>query len=108
ADRLVPDDERRILDAWIGRMKAVCAANGIDFAAARMYHWSPAEVSFIETAYNSAAERHGLPEWKALPWCDLLATVVRAQPVTVRGAFGFGLKPITKAMHAAGLIETDW
>ena len=23
-------------------------------------------------------------------------------------AFGFGLKPITKAMHAAGLIEADW
>ncbi len=28
--------------------------------------------------------------------------------MTVRGAFGFGLKAIAKAMHAAGLIGTDW
>jgi predicted RecB family nuclease len=33
---------------------------------------------------------------------------VREQPVTVRGAFAFGLKAITKAMHAAGLIGTNW
>lgn len=110
ADRLVPEEERRVLDAWIGRMKAVCAAAREDFAspAVRMYHWSPAEESFIANSYNSAAARHGLPEWEALPWVDLLAKVVKAEPVTVRGAFGFGLKAIAKAMHAAGLIPTNW
>ncbi len=33
---------------------------------------------------------------------------MRAAPVTVRGAFGFGLKAIAKAMHDHGLIETVW
>jgi hypothetical protein len=108
ADRLVPEEERRILTAWIERMRALCTEAGSEFSAARMYHWSPAEESFIAKAYNSAAVRHGLPEWEDLPWVDLLAKVVKAQPVTVRGAFGFGLKAVTKAMHAAGLIATDW
>jgi hypothetical protein len=33
---------------------------------------------------------------------------VRREPVVVRGAHGFGLKAVTKAMHAAGLVETLW
>ena len=107
-DRLVLEEERRCLNAWIARMRALCAERGKSLGEARIYHWSPAEVSTIETAYNSAAERHGLPAYRDLPWVDLLANVVRAEPVTVRGAFGFGLKAVTKAMHAAGLIAADW
>lgn len=52
--------------------------------------------------------RHGLPAWNALPWMDLLVEVFRAEPVGVTGAFGYGLKAIAKAMHAAGLIKTVW
>ena len=33
---------------------------------------------------------------------------VGLEPVTVRGAFGFGLKAIAKALHEHGLIETVW
>jgi len=33
---------------------------------------------------------------------------VKEQPVTVRGAFGFGLKAIAKAMREHGLIQTVW
>jgi hypothetical protein len=75
---------------------------------ARIFHWSPAETASVETAYNSATARHGHGRWTSLPWVDLLAKVVRAQPVTVRGAFGFGLKAVTRAMHRAGLVPTDW
>jgi hypothetical protein len=108
ADRLDEAQEKRVIDSWLDHMRASCAERGISLESARLFHWSPAEVSFIENAYNSAAERHGLPRWKDLPWCDLLATLVRAQPVTVRGAFGFGLKAVTKAMSVAGLIGTQW
>ena len=38
----------------------------------------------------------------------MLKEVIRAEPVTIRGAFGFGLKSIAKAMNAAGLIATKW
>jgi hypothetical protein len=110
ADRLVPEEERRILDAWLDRMRSLCAGRGrlLCEGQARIFHWSPAELSSIETAYNSATARHANHRWTRLPWVDLLTNVVRAQPVTVRGAFGFGLKAVTKAMHAAGLIAADW
>ena len=33
---------------------------------------------------------------------------MRAEPLGVRGAFGFGLKEIGQALLAAGQIETSW
>ena len=108
ADRLTEDAERTVLDDWLAHMRSLCDAAGTDLADARLYHWSPAERSTLRTAYNSAAARHGLTRWDGLPWVDLLGDVVKREPVTVRQAFGFGLKAIAKAMHAHDLIETSW
>ena len=33
---------------------------------------------------------------------------MRKEPVTVKGALGFGLKAVATAMHSQGWIETDW
>ena len=41
-------------------------------------------------------------------WFDLLKLVIKAQPVVVRGAHGFGLKAMSKAMHRASLVTTQW
>ena len=74
----------------------------------RVIHWSPAEVSNFATAYNSAQERHAREDWPSPRWFDFLGEVMREEPVVVRGALGFGLKAIAKAMHGHGLIETLW
>jgi len=108
ADRLKETEEARILAEWIECMHGVCAGLEHEFAESRIYHWSHAEVSTLQTAYNSAAARHGLPTWDDLPWVDLLTKVAKAQPIGVRGAFGYGLKAITNAMNAHGLIRTAW
>ncbi len=108
AERLVLDEERRVITDWIAHLRDTCAARGTSLDAARIFHWSPAETSTLTNAYNSAAVRHGFPPWDSLPWVDLLKKVIKAEPVTVRGAFGFGLKAVAKAMNAAGLIETIW
>ncbi len=108
ANRLTQDEERRVITEWLAHMRQVCEARGTNLESARLFHWSHAEVSTFTDAYNSAAVRHGFPPWDNLQWVDLLKEVVKAQPVTVRGAFGFGLKPIAKAMHATGLIATKW
>ncbi len=71
-------------------------------------HWSPAETSSLEGAYNSAVARHPDKNWQQPNWFDFLKRVVREEPVVVRGALGFGLKTIAKAMHQRGLIETSW
>jgi predicted RecB family nuclease len=108
AERLTPDEERRVISEWLANLRSVCAERKTNLEESRLFHWSPAEVSTLTTAYNSAASRHGLPSWDRLPWVDLLSNVVKKQPVTVRGAFGFGLKAVAKAMHQAGLIPTNW
>jgi hypothetical protein len=107
-DRLTLADERRIIDEWFSHMAAVCAELGTSLEDARVFHWSPAEESSLTGAYNAAHARHGLPPWPTVPWVDLLNRVVKEQPVTVRGAFGFGLKAIAKALHSHGFIETLW
>jgi hypothetical protein len=107
-DRLDEASEAVVIDAWIGRMQALCDERGISLAEARIYHWSPAETSTLSSAYNSARERHPQNQWPQLPWFDLLGEVVKKAPVSVTGAFNFGLKAIAKAMHAQGFIETSW
>jgi len=107
-DALVPGDERRAIEAWLAHMSAICEAAGRTLDQARVFHWSPAETSTLTEAYNAAHRRHGEPAWPAVPWVDLLNRVIKAQPVTVRGAFGFGLKAMARAMHANRLIETLW
>jgi hypothetical protein len=101
-------EERRIIEEWLAYVRHICEKADMALDQTRLFHWSPAETSNLTVAYNSARVRHGQPPWPSLPWCDLLNDVVREQPVTVRGAFGFGLKAIAKAMHQHGLIRTHW
>jgi hypothetical protein len=99
--------ERRAIDTWFAHMAEVTArlAPGTRPTA---FHWSAAEVSALETAFNSARMRHPDNTWPEPNWFDLLSRVVRAEPVTVRGAHGFGLKDVARAFHSLGLIETLW
>ena len=107
-DRLTEPDEVAIIDAWVARIKELCVERGIRLDEARLYHWSPAETSTLTTAYNAARKRHPENAWPLLPWFDLLDRVVKPAPLSVTGAFGYGLKDIAKAMHALGLIKTGW
>ncbi len=108
ADALTLAEERRVIEEWLTHMQAICDQHGTALHEARLFHWSPAETSTLTEAYNSAQIRQANPDWPELPWFDLLNRVVKEQPVTVRGAFGFGLKAVAKAMHSHGLIETLW
>lgn len=106
---LSEEEEARIIDEWVATMSGLAAEQGLPLSAARIIHWSAAEVSFLSGAYNSARARHPEKGWPVdLPWFDFLQRVVRPAPVTVKGAYNFGLKSIAKGMHRAGLIPTVW
>jgi hypothetical protein len=107
ADALSEPDEARIIDEWFAHMSEV-RARLAPRDEPRVIHWSHAEVSTLETSYNSARNRQPERGWPSLRWFDFLSEVVRAEPVTVRGAMGFGLKGVAKAMHRHGLVETVW
>lgn len=107
AERADEAAEAKMIDRWFAHMAAVRdrLAPGTD---PPVVHWSPAEVSSFERAYNSARQRHPDRDWPNPHWYDFLSRVVREEPVTVRGALGFGLKPVARALHRHGRIETSW
>jgi hypothetical protein len=107
-DQLTEQAEAVILDGWVGHMDRMLGMRGLRWQDLRLMHWSPAEWVNLSSAYNSARKRHPEREWPELKWYDVLHDIIHAEPVSVRGAFNFGLKSIAKGMHRAGLIQTDW
>ena len=109
ADLLSEEQELRIIRDWVKHMESVRDRLDPSKARPRIIHWSHAEVSALESGHNSTRHRHGsLADWPQLEWYDFLQNVMRAEPVVVRGALGYGLKAIANAMRSLGLIETGW
>ncbi|HEV8228627.1 MAG TPA: hypothetical protein VGQ86_01620 [Candidatus Limnocylindria bacterium] len=107
-DDLTVAAEAKMIDDWLGHLQSVADESGTDLGTARLVHWSPAETSNFERAYDNARARHPDRAWPPLPWFDLLHDVVQAEPLVVRGAFSFSLKPIARSLHALGHIRTQW
>jgi hypothetical protein len=108
-DDLGVEAEARMIDDWLAHLADLAREAGCASASdVRLVHWSLAEESNFERAYESARSRHPDRSWPPLAWYDLLGRVFRAQPIVVKGAFSFGLKSIARAMRAHGLIETAW
>ena len=105
---LTLEAEARMIDEWLAQLRALCDDAGCSLSEARLVHWSVAEQSNFEKAYDNARARHPERDWPSLPWFDLLNEVVRVDPLVVRGAFSFSLKSIARAMRAGGAIATDW
>jgi hypothetical protein len=108
ADQPTPACEGEIIDRWTQHMQEIRQQLDPGGGAPLVFHWSPAEQSTFQTAFNSACERHPEMAWAPPAWFDLLKEVVREEPVVVRGALSFGLKEIATALHGLGLIETQW
>ena len=107
-ESLTESSEAEIIDSWVAHMEEVKQRIDPNGDEPLVFHWSHAEQSTFETAFNSAKERHPAKGWPDPRWYDFLKLVIREEPVVVRGAFGFGLKSIANAMHGHGLIETLW
>jgi hypothetical protein len=90
-------------------MRAWRDALKVSWEETRIVHWSPAERNLLFTAADSAASRH--PTWKLpdeIGWFDAFDELVYRVPVSVRGAYGYGLKDVAKSMRAEGLIDVSW
>ena len=107
--RLTEDEELRIIREWVAHMSSVRDRLDPTESTPRIFHWSHAEPTVLDNAYSSARARHqGNADWPELSWYDLLAKVMREEPVVVRGALGFGLKEVANAFHSHSLIQTNW
>ena len=108
AEDLSEGEELRIIREWVEYMAGVRDRLDPSNEKPHIFHWSAAELTALENAYNSARARHReRADWPELGWYDFLK-VMREEPIVVRGALGFGLKAVAKAMRKLGLIKTDW
>ena len=108
-ENLSAEEEIRIVREWVDHMRLVRDRLDPQNGMPRIFHWSHAEPSVLDNAYNSARARHQeRADWPELGWYDFLTKVMWEEPVVVRGALGFGLKAVANALHSHGLIETDW
>jgi hypothetical protein len=109
ADALTEVSEGDVIEAWFDHMNDTRNRLAPD-SDPLVIHWSQAEISTLVSAYNAAVQRQ--PErakkWRAPNWFDFLNAVMKAEPVVVRGALGFGLKAVAQAMFKLGLIQTKW
>lgn len=108
ADAETEEAEARMIDAWLEHMATVRQRLAPTFEAPRVTHWSHAEKVTFETAFNSAKARHPEKGWPSPNWFDFLTQVVRKEPVVIRGAMGFGLKAVARALHSHGMLQTLW
>jgi hypothetical protein len=74
------------------------------------YHWSPAEVNFINNLVERQDEYLDEEDSKTLDrlrYSDILS-VFKYQPIVVKGAYNFSIKTIGTALYNLGLIKTTW
>ena len=109
AERLSTACEADVINQWLIHMKTIQETVAPNLKP-RVFHWSHAETSNLRDAYNSAVKRHPqhAAAWSEPNWFDFLKQVMRAQPVVVRGALAFGLKPVAQAMYKHHLIASRW
>jgi hypothetical protein len=107
AERMTDQDEAEVLRSWFDHMQEVKQRLGPFVEKPIVFHWSPAEDSSFAKSYQAATKRLG-GDWPEPNWFDFLGRVVKAEPVVVKGAFGFGIKAIGKALHKMGTLATDW
>jgi hypothetical protein len=81
--------EAELKAAWKAQLDRWADAERVRVQDIRLIHWGNSEVP--------------LPD---LNWLDLLDVLIYEEAVAVRGAFGFGLAEIARALHALGLVET--
>ena len=107
-DDLSEASEANIIEAWLNHMEETKLRLDPTEFDNLVYHWSHAETTTFEGAFNSAKNRHPENNWATPNWYDFLKLVVKNEPLVVKGSFGFGLKAIATSLNTLGYIETIW
>ena len=117
-NQLNDDDEliilRKMLDVLIYFQKHLCSSDNLNEEdnsnTIILNHWSQAEPTFFEkmcerqSYYLDEKYRQIIDD---IEFNDIL-TLFKNQPITIKGAFDFGLKSIANAMYNHKMISTIW
>ena len=101
-NQLSHQQEFYIINEWINYMNTYAQIFKIDNPI--IYHWSKAEPSL----YNHALNKYNCQYiWGSLNYIDVL-DIFKEEPITVKGAFSYNLKDISRALYNNKLINTLW
>lgn len=95
---LTMTEEEIIVKYWVNYLKKRFKDRII-----KVYHWGHAEVTYL----SYMREKYPKIEFPNLQMINLL-TFFRAEPITIKGCFGYGLKEIVKQLYNLKLIDTTW
>ena len=103
ADRLTQENEKIIFTNWIDFLSDHSKNRGIE--SPRLYHWGSAE----NTWFLKHIDKHSENSLKSIDFkfIDVL-TEIKSIPIVFKGAFGFGLKEVGRALHTHGHIQHTW
>ncbi len=73
----------------------------------RLFHWSNAEKSMLENAFNRHKSLEKSWNKRHTEWIDLCDIFIN-EPIVVKGSLTFKLKDIANAMYSNELISTCW
>ena len=90
-------EERKIICYWIQFLK-----NNFT-GPIKVYHWGNAEKVYLKYMKQTYPEFE-FPEFEMI---DLLS-YFKAEPITIKGCFGYGLKEIVKQLYSLNLIQNQW
>ena len=101
--RITHEEEKRIFQEWIAFIMRETHKQGLEIP--RLLHWGCAEATWFEKHTNKfpIAARAAMK----ISLLNVLDEIKR-YPITIKGAFGFGLKEIGSALHKLGKISTAW
>ena len=105
-DRMTEACEKDQIDKWIDHMSKTAKRFGVE--RPHVFHWSPHEKVSLTTHFDSARKRHPDNNWPEPTWYDFLNNVVKKEPVTVKGAYAFGLKAVANALAKNDFTSTNW
>jgi hypothetical protein len=73
-----------------------------------LHHWSNAELNFFDMMYERNNDDDEIVKLiEPIYFVDILS-IFKYQPITIKGAYDFGLKSIAKAMYKNGMIKSIW
>ena len=114
ANRLDWESELRIMNNYLDFMNQMKSKYRL--GECRTYFWSNAERNFMNKFVKKLTNH---PQTRSVSLTldnakqvvqgyQDLSWVFKNNPIVVKGVFGYGLKPITKALHNCGLIKCEW
>lgn len=95
-------DESQLLQKFFTLINQVCQKNGWNHPP-NVYHWGHADPTFLNKALRRHPEIIGFP----LNWINF-HTIVKNEPILIKGGMNFSLKTYGRLMAKYGLINEIW